>query len=106
MRGTCRGLILALSLGLTGPLPAAAQTAGDMNATLDTLFGEHAPYHAFFDTLKKAVAAGDKEAVAAMVDYPFQARIDGKAVKIRDTAHFIADYDKVVTAKVKHALQA
>lgn len=41
-----------------------------------------------------------------MVDYPFQARIDGKAVKIRDAAHFIADYDKVVTAKVKHALQA
>jgi len=39
-----------------------------------------------------------------MVDYPFQARIGGKAVKIRDAAHFVSDYDKIVTAKVKQAV--
>ncbi len=87
------------------PLSAFAGNVSEMNAALDALFGEHDRYHAFFGALKKAVADGDKKAVAAMVDYPFQARIDGKAVKIRDAAHFVADYDKVVTAKVIHALQ-
>jgi predicted component of type VI protein secretion system len=91
---------------LMAPLPAIAETATGMNATLDTLFGEHARYRSFFDALKKAVSEGDKAAVAAMVDYPFQARIGGKSVKIRDAAHFVADYDKVVTAKVKSALHA
>lgn len=39
-----------------------------------------------------------------LVDYPFQARIDGKAVKVRDAAHFVADYDRIVTPKVKRAI--
>jgi len=42
--------------------------------------------------------------MAAMVDYPFQARIGSKAVKLRDAAHFVADYDKIVTTKVKQAI--
>lgn len=37
-------------------------------------------------------------------DYPFRARINGKAVKLRDAAHFVQDYDKIVTPKVKHAI--
>ncbi|MFB9948577.1 hypothetical protein ACFFP0_06930 [Rhizobium puerariae] len=91
-------------LALAGAAPAGAQTAADVNATLDTLFGDHASYQQFFETLKKAVAADDKAAVASMVDYPFQARIGGKAVKIKDAAHFVNDYDKVVTSKVKQAV--
>lgn len=39
-----------------------------------------------------------------MISYPFQARINGKATGLRDTAHFIADYDKIVTAKIKNAV--
>ena len=39
-----------------------------------------------------------------MVDYPFQARISGKATKIRDAAHFVAGNDKIVTAKVKQSV--
>lgn len=106
MRKTSLGTTIALLAVLMAPLPAVAETATGMNATLDSLFGEHARYHTFFDALKKAVSEGDKAAVAAMVDYPFQARIGGKSVKIRDAAHFVADYDKVVTAKVKSALHA
>ena len=91
--------IMSGSVGVVG-----AQGASEMNSNLDALFGDHVPYERFFDKLKKAVASGDKETVAAMVDYPFQARIKGKAVKIRDQKHFVADYDQIVTGKVKNAL--
>jgi len=105
MRKSFLGIAAATLVALTAPLPALASPVTEMNNTLDTLFGDHARYHAFFDNLKKAVAAGDKAAVAAMIEYPFQASIGGKSIKIRDTAHFIADYDQIITAKVKHALQ-
>ncbi len=93
-----------LAAALAAPMTVGAQTKAEVDASLDTLFGNHQPYHDFFDSLKKAVAAGDKAAVAAVVDYPFQARINGKAVKLRDAAHFMADYDKIVTSKVKNAV--
>jgi len=105
MRKSFLGIAVATLVALAAPLPALANPVTEMNNTLDTLFGDHTRYHTFFDNLKKAVAAGDKAAVAAMIEYPFQARIGGKSLKIRDAAHFIADYDQVITAKVKHALQ-
>lgn len=96
--------LVVLAAALIAPATVVAQTKAEVDASLDALFGNHQAYHAFFDALKKAVEANDKAAVAAMVDYPFQARINGKAVKLRDPAHFIADYDKIVTAKVKDAV--
>ncbi len=95
-------LLLVTIIGLTGPL--LADPVGEMNATLDSLFGDHASYRSFFEKLQKAVADDDKAAVAAMVDYPFQARINGKSVKIRDAAHFIADYERIMTPRVRHSL--
>jgi hypothetical protein len=62
---------------------AAAQTAVETNRTLDTLFGSHAPYQHFFGKLQEAVSISDKRTVASMVDYPFLARIDGKAMKVK-----------------------
>ncbi|OHV84470.1 hypothetical protein [Rhizobium sp. LCM 4573] len=99
-----KALILAFTGILALSAPAIAQTAADTDKSLDGLFGDHKPYADFLAKLQKAVAADDKETVASMVDYPFQARIGGKAVKINDARHFIADYDKVVTAKVKGAV--
>ena len=93
---------VCLSAGSVGL--AGAQTAAEVNSNLNSLFGDHKPYEEFFAKLKKAVADGDKETVASMIDYPFQARLKGKAVKIRDQKHFVADYDQVVTAKVKDAV--
>ena len=92
--GACLAAFIALGTGA-----AQAQTAADMDARLDTLFGEHASYRGFFDKLKQAVAAGDKAAVAAMADYPFRTRLDGKAATLRDAEHFIADYDRLITPK-------
>lgn len=105
MRKSILGITAATLVALAAPLPVLANPAAEMNNTLDTLFGDHTRYHTFFDNLKKAVAADDKAVVAAMIEYPFQVRIGGKSLKIRDAAHFIADYDQVITAKVKHALQ-
>lgn len=105
MRKSFLGIAAATLVALAVPLPVLANPVAEMNNTLDTLFGDHTRYHTFFDNLKKAVAAGDKAAVAAMIEYPFQVRIGGKSLKIRDAAHFIADYDQVITAKVKNALQ-
>lgn len=93
-----------VAAGLMIASPAAAQSAAEVDASLDGLYGDHKPYRQFFEHFQKAVAANDKAAVAAMVDYPFQARIKGKAVKLRDAAHFIADYDLIVTPKVRHAV--
>ncbi|WP_163268858.1 hypothetical protein [Chelativorans alearense] len=97
-------LFAALFISLVGATVAGAQSAKEMNQTLDGLFGAHAPYQAFFEKLKKAVAENDKQAVASMVEYPFKARINDKAVTIKDAAHFETDYDKVFTAKVKEAV--
>lgn len=97
-------LALAAAAFAASPQVAVAQTAADMNSTLDTLFGGHAPYQAFFEALKKAVAADDRKSVAAMISYPFRARINGKAVKLSDAAHFVADYDEIITQKVKDAV--
>ena len=96
--------VLAVGSGFAIAGQALAQSAADTDAALDAAFGAHEPYHRFFDTLQKAVAADDRKAVAAMIDYPFQARINDKATKLRDAAHFIADYEKIVTPKVKKAV--
>lgn len=101
MRKILIALVSSVCLSVGGTGLAAAQTAAEVNSNLDSLFGGHKPYEEFFTMLKKAVADNDKEAIASMVDYPFHARIKGKAVKVRDQKHFVADYDQVVTAKVK-----
>ena len=100
------GAAIALALAFAMPTVGSAQTSADVDNSLDALFGSHAPYQKFFGDMKKAVAAGDKAMVAGMVDYPFQARIGGKAVKLNDAAHFLADYDKIMTSKVKQAIAA
>ncbi len=101
-----RRLLFALAIGSSFAVAgqAPAQTAKDTDAALDAAFGSHEPYRHFFETLQKAVAADDRKAVAAMVDYPFQARINDKATRLKDAAHFVADYEKIVTPKVKQAV--
>lgn len=95
---------LLVGASLVFATPGLAQTVADTDAALDGVFGAHDPYHQFLKTLQKAVAANDKAAVAALIDYPFQARINDKATKLKDPAHFIADYDKIMTSKVRHAI--
>lgn len=105
---TIRKTVIAIcTAALVGSAaPVLAGDANELNATLDAMFGEHQRYQTFFTDLKKAVIKGYKNDVAALVDYPFMARIDGKRVEILDAAHFVADYDKIITASVANALHA
>ncbi|WP_394893309.1 hypothetical protein ACG873_17155 [Mesorhizobium sp. AaZ16] len=93
-------------LGLaTFILPAMAKSDKEMNSQLDELFGQHAVYHAFFTDLKKAVSAGDRKAVAAMVDYPITVSIGGKDVKIKSGKDFVAHYDHIFSEKIVMAVE-
>ena len=58
------------------------------------------------DAYQKAVAEGDKQAVAALVDYPFSATIDGKGASIKSAAGFVENYDKIVTPAIASAIKA
>lgn len=100
-----RKILIATAAALIAvSTPTRAQTDEDMNKQIDASMGDHKPYAAFFLKLQHAVSAGDKQALAAMVDYPFVAHAQGKAIKINDAKHFVADYDKLVTTKVKAAV--
>lgn len=104
MYKSCKVILAAAFLAFAGASASFAQTAAEVDQQLDELFGEHKQYRTFLEQLQRAVAADDKQAVAAMIDYPFAARINGKAVKIRDPKHFVADYDKVITPKIREAV--
>ena len=53
---------------------------------------------AFVSAVREAVADGNKEAVAKLVNYPLE--VDG-AESIKDSAAFLKRYDAVITAAVK-----
>lgn len=91
------------------PEPSVASTeAGDkaIDDAIDTLLGDHAKYRAVIDAYQKAVAEGDKQAVAALIDYPFSATIDGKRTSINNAAGFVENYDKIVTPDITGAIKA
>jgi hypothetical protein len=99
-------LVAASILGLSGfILPALAQSDKEIDARLDELFGQHEVYHTFFTDLKKAVSAGDKKAVAAMVDYPITVSIGGKDVKIKSGKDLVSHYDHIFSDKIVAAVE-
>ncbi|WP_250468684.1 hypothetical protein [Caballeronia sp. GAFFF2] len=89
---------------LCGALPPAAnaQTDQDVDARIDTLFGAHETYRAFFDKLKQAVAAGDKNAVAAMIHYPIAVHrnSNGDNALLRNKREFVAAYAGIFTPEL------
>ncbi len=97
-------LAAAALLAAAAAAPASAQSAAAVDATLDGLFGEHAPYAAFLAALRKAVAAGDRHAVAGMVSYPLTAHAGGHAVTVRDARQFAAQWDRIMTPAVVAAI--
>lgn len=84
----------------------AADAAGDqaINDSIDNVLGDHTQYQAAIAQLQRAVAAKDAAAVAALVDYPFTATIDGKKTAIKNADAFVAQYDKIVTPAIADAI--
>ena len=79
---------------------AAADDHTSVNAAIDAVLGDHAKYEQAIVAFQSAVAGKDRAAVAALVDYPFTAHIDGGTMKIADAAAFVARYEDIVTPEI------
>lgn len=91
------------------PEATVASAETDDKATddaIDTLLGDHAKYRIVIDAYQKAVAEGDKEAVAALIDYPFSTTIDGKRTSLKSASGFVSNYDKIVTPAIASVIKA
>ena len=55
---------------------------------------------------QKAVAEGDKAAVAALVNYPLAVTLDGKQTSIPDAMAFVGHYDQIVTPAIASVIKA
>lgn len=84
------------------PSAAATDPAGDKatDDAIDNNLGDHTRYRDVIDRFQKAVADKDAKAVAALIQYPFGATIDGKTKVIKDSAGFVANYDKILTPPI------
>lgn len=78
----------------------ASDDHASINAAIDAVLGDHAKFERAIVSFQSAVAGKDREAVAALVDYPFTARIDGMPVKIADATTFVARYEGIVTPAI------
>lgn len=75
-----------------------------IDTAIDRTLGDHAQYRTVFRQLQQAVAGNDRAAVAALIDYPFTARIDGKAVTLRDRDAFVREYERILTPAIAAAI--
>jgi len=86
------------------PLATFAQSATDVDKSIDANLGDHTQYQALFTSLQKSVAAHDAAAVAALVRYPITIKIKGHATTIRTPQQFIASYDQIFTPAITKAV--
>lgn len=100
----CKLIFAVLALLALSALPAAAQTVDEVNASIDDVLGDHAPYEVAFAAIQAAVATDDAEAVAEWVAYPFNVTVDGEDYSFEDPDGFIEHYEGIVMPDVKQAV--
>ncbi|HEY5972948.1 MAG TPA: hypothetical protein VIT22_13480 [Pseudoxanthomonas sp.] len=88
------------------PSTPAADDHQAVNASIDSVLGDHKKYESAIVAYQRAVAEGDQAAVAALVGYPFQATLDGKKVAIKDRAEFVKNYDRIITPAIAGVIKA
>lgn len=86
--------------------PPVADDRATINASIDSLLGDHDKYEAVIDAYQKAVTDGDQAAVAALVDYPFETTIGGERVVIGDRAGFLTHYEGIITPAIAGVVKA
>ena len=87
-------MALPLSAGAQGPSKAECVSVGLKSCK---------PLDDFAFSLRNAVKAEDKDAVAAMVAYPIEIKVkDG--LEIKDKAAFVRNYDSILTKSVRDAI--
>ena len=60
----------------------------------------------FVASLQKALAADDKNAVAALVSYPLMVSVGGQDLEVEDKAAFVSQYDRIITKEIKQNILA
>lgn len=85
---------------------ASAQDAA-VNAAIDQTQGDnaHERFEPFIRSFQKAVAEGDKVAVADMVSYPISVDIGGKKAIVRKPEEFVRDYERIMTPDIVDAVK-
>lgn len=84
----------------------AAPDDNAVDAAIDKMLGDHTKYQAVINAYQQAVAEGDKEGVAKLIDYPLAATIDGKQTSIKDATNFVQNYDKIITPAIAGVIKA
>src|SRR5690606_22956233 len=94
------GVTAAHSQGGGSILLAQAATASEqsVDARIADMLGNPAEFRQFFDQLKSAVDAGDKQTLAKMMNYPL--RVSDDKLSIRTEKDFISHYDKIFAPSV------
>jgi hypothetical protein len=87
-------------------MPATVASDDTVNAAIDRVLGDHAKYETTIKAYQKAVADGDKAAVAALVSYPLAVTLDGKQTSIPDAMAFVGHYDQIVTPAIARVIKA
>jgi hypothetical protein len=89
----------------SGDAPAKEESAA-IDASIDSVLGDHTRYRAVIEAYRQAIIDGDKPAVAALVKYPLRVDIGGRKTTISDASAFVRDYDKIITADIARTIEA
>lgn len=87
-------------------MPADTSDHAEVNATIDRLLGPHEAFEKVIETFRQAVGSKDAGAVAALVQYPLKATIDGRQATIADADDFVQRYDAIVTPAMAETIAA
>ncbi len=85
---------------------AGARTEADqaVDASIERVLGDPAPYRDVVERLQAAVASDDAAAVAALVRYPIQVQIDGTPTTLDNEQAFIGRYGDFMTPAIRNAI--
>ena len=76
---------LALALGCG---PVAAQSAAEVNARIEALFGDAKPFETAFRAVQGAIAGRDAAALARWISYPFRVSYDDEELVAPKIRHY------------------
>lgn len=93
--------MLLIACGLLVPLPALAQSAGDVLGQIESLHGDADGFSAAFDQLQQAMADGDAAAVAALGSYPLTVRANGEVYDVLEAQDLIDNFDSLIAPETQ-----
>lgn len=96
--GLAIGLLIAL-----GP-PSAKADDDATSASIEQVLGDAGAYRDVIARFQAGVKAHDARAVAALVSFPIEVAVGGKARSIRSGADFVAHYDAIMTDRIVAAV--